>query len=662
MLSLQRARPERVHYEEVEGGRQISRVDVFMVDFGVGEAVAVRDIADLPEQLGLAEVPATAVRIVVAGLQPVCGDQDWASPAFMLAAGLCGSTCRGRVLLACAGTVWLDRCLAAGQELRAELLQAGLATTHPAHMESLYSMADQAGISHARAASLDSSLTTIESEPGPGAAVTRTAFLPRTDTTVYCYMSECVDPHHFYLQKIQDSRSLISLERDLPAAFAKQREESGAGYFRGRVGEAVLAWDDGRCHRAVLQRLVGERQAGPADKTAEPSVEEVWKVLLLDTGSVADVGSCSLAGCPAHLLARLPAQAVRCSLVGLRPAPGPGWTRQAGDLLFELSREVETDEPRVLECRVMQEQGVYSVLLRAEGSLAAQLVQQGHAQWEGTSHLQEQSLDQDKATDSEEDWDLPNGVNVEDIVDMEKLKEITKEGCENYLEEQLGPAQLNISHQLPQMTTELGTVETSEASLPRPVKVDQATARPAGLPSLALAGEAGCSKRVPEVEWRQDHVSVTITFTVQTIIDLTPEQVHLTVKQRQLQVQILTGPGQDTECYQTPLLALSHNVLPKETKVDVKPRSVKIVLEKSKRISWMQLTKQKFGWIKKDLWDSNSSDIEDFENSNAHKKETYGHQISCNRKEVKAECALESSSNESENEEEEDSDVDLINY
>lgn len=86
----------------------------------------------------------------------------------------------------------------------------GIATTN---MELLYNLADKAGIPRPEQEVEKESLDTSMAEEGVEIK-TRIAFLPREEI-IMVYMSECMSPSHFYLQKVAHTDSLDRLERDI---------------------------------------------------------------------------------------------------------------------------------------------------------------------------------------------------------------------------------------------------------------------------------------------------------------------------------------------------------------------------------------------------------------------------------------------------------------
>ena len=194
--------------------------------------------------------------------------------------------------------------------------------------------------------------------------------------------------------------------------------------------------------------MLGSRQVEEED--AEPRVDEMIRVFLVDTGMIVDVSTTDIAECKLEFVERLPFQAIRCSLAEVGPVDKE-WSSEAGDRLFDLTRDVETDEAMVVECLVVEKmEDQYRVKLRKGGTvdLALDLVESGLAAWLDSSvessfdsHVHE---NEKKLEDTKEDilsevskWDIPNGL-PEDVLNMDELYSATKDGCEQYLEDHLG--------------------------------------------------------------------------------------------------------------------------------------------------------------------------------------------------------------------------------
>eukprot|EP00092_Neocalanus_flemingeri_P029610 GFUD01032156.1.p1 GENE.GFUD01032156.1~~GFUD01032156.1.p1 ORF type:complete len:620 (+),score=228.68 GFUD01032156.1:1-1860(+) len=524
--------------------------------------------------------------------------------------------CRGRVLLHMSDTVWLDRCQVMVRqptlaryvctfETVSWLVNEGLATPNTNHMELLYKLADKAGIPRPEVESV--SLDTSMAEEGVEIK-TRTAFLPLEDM-VTVYMSECVSPSHFYLHRVAHMDSLDRLEKDITDWAKKENLPNYS--FRPKQDELVIVRPEWEISffRARVTKVLGSRQM--EGDVAEPRVEEMFKVFFVDTGMTADVSSSNMAECKMEFVDRLPFQAIRCSLAQVGPVDKE-WSSEAGDRFFDMTRDLETDEAAVVECIVVEKtEDEYRVKLRHGQNLAQDLVQRSLAEWLDSSlessidsledENERDTLKDDKKEDptaADTNWDIPNGL-PEDVLNMKDLYAVTKEGCEQYLEDQLGPAPVHQQFQPPPTNT-----RTVQTLTPSPARLST-TSLPPHMPSLAIVtGLTSCQTKVPHMVWSQDHQAVSLRVTINSMRDISPSQVFVGVKQQELTVQILevdvSEAGELYTLHQTPGLQLFGEVDPNMTKVKVMARGLTITLVKQRSVFWMQLSRQKFGWIKKD--------------------------------------------------------------
>eukprot|EP00090_Calanus_glacialis_P015764 TRINITY_DN24840_c0_g1_i1.p1 TRINITY_DN24840_c0_g1~~TRINITY_DN24840_c0_g1_i1.p1 ORF type:complete len:604 (-),score=265.68 TRINITY_DN24840_c0_g1_i1:51-1700(-) len=465
-------------------------------------------------------------------------------------------------------------------------------------------MAEKAGIPipEVRDESLDTSMVEEGVEVN-----SRTAFLPQEEV-VTAYMSECLSPSHFYLHRVAFVDILNRLEKDITDWVEKENIPSYN--FRPKEEEIVLVRAQGETFfsRARVVKLLGSRQVEEDD--VEPRVEEMIQVFLVDTGMVVDVSTTDMAQCKVEFVERLPFQAIRCSLAEVGPVDKE-WSSEAGDRLFDLTRDVETDEAMVVECLVVEKmEDQYRVKLRkgVAVDLALDLVESGLAAWLDSSvessfdsHVHE---NEKKLEDTKEDilsevskWDIPNGL-PEDVLNMDELYSATKDGCEQYLEDQLGSVPV---HQPPTTASQFVT-----PSIPTiPIKLSSSSTLPTDMPSLAIVtGLTSCQSVVPQMVWSQDHQTVFLRVTITSMMDIPPGQVFVGVKDQELTVQVLevdvSNAGELYTLHQTPPLKLYGKVDPLMTRVVVLARGLTITLGKQRSLFWMQLSRQKFGWIKKD--------------------------------------------------------------
>ena len=187
--------------------------------------------------------------------------------------------------------------------------------------------------------------------------------------------------------------------------------------------------------------------------------------------------------------------------------------------LFELTRSPD-DEAEVLECNLLSQdgEGVSCVQLRAGTCLAADLVAAGHADWDACSIS---SLDT-SASVRDAEVEAPNGVDT-DILDMEKLKEVTHRGLHDYLEDNI--AAVDESACLPSICTAVEglsvepkfELETVFSKDPKPIS-------PTSIPSLAVLENSQYHMKTPNILWSQtdQHLSLNVKF--YSALELSPEQ------------------------------------------------------------------------------------------------------------------------------------------
>ena len=324
-----------------------------------------------------------------------------------------------------------------------------------------------------------------------------------------------------------------------------------------------------------------------------------------------EVSVSNMAEYKVEFVERMPFQAILCTLAHVKPV-GKEWSKEAGDIFFDLTREGETDEALVVHCAVVEkDMDKYRVNLKNEFevNLAQELVDGGFAEWLDSSVESSFDTIEDQGNNDTEghikldalaeaaNWDVPNGL-PEDILNMKELYAATKEGCEEYLEDQLGSVPVKPPHQ---------HVESQDTSFTPtiPVKLSSTSTLPPDMPSLAVVdGLTVCQSSVPHVQWSQDHQTVLMRVSITSMRDITPGQVFVEVKDQELVVQVLevdvSEGSEQITIHQTPSLKLYGQVNPARTKVSVMARGINITLVKQRELFWKQLSRQKFGWIKKD--------------------------------------------------------------
>ena len=335
-----RARLQEMVYEVKDEQEKLVAVTVFLVDAGVQEEVPLADIAELGPEFGLAQHPAAAVRVVVGGVVPGDGDTSWGGQASLqLVAGLTAArgreaVCRGRVVLRLAGLLVVDRCQLLERqpvlaswvcrlETVAALLDTGHAARDPRPINTLISMADQAGITTHKpslSAAADMSLELAED----GESESRTAMLD-PEETVAVYMSECISPGRFYLTLAATAETLQKLEAEMMAWVAA---EPRRGYCGASVGELVAVLDSSTCRRGQVREVRACNVNTSRD--TELIIQNTFLIFFLDSGECDSVPGHNVFKCDPDFMTKVPFQAIPCCLGQVHAANGR-WSDEAGD-------------------------------------------------------------------------------------------------------------------------------------------------------------------------------------------------------------------------------------------------------------------------------------------------------------------------------------------
>ena len=140
---------------------------------------------------------------------------------------------------------------------------------------------------------------------------------------------------------------------------------------------------------------------------SEPKVEEIVRVFLVDTG----MSSSDIAECMVEYVERLPFQVIMCTLAEIGPT-GKEWSSEVGDRIFDMTRDMDTDEAMMIDCVVVEiVEDQYKVKLRNGLNLAQDLVDSGLAEWpENSVESSFDSLEQQVDSDDVTEWDIPNGL------------------------------------------------------------------------------------------------------------------------------------------------------------------------------------------------------------------------------------------------------------
>ena len=449
---------------------------------------------------------------------------------------------------------------------------------NPQHLEALQVLAKQAGTGLAL---LKQGFEPMEQIMAGEEGGQRQAFLSRAGK-VAVYMTECISPEHFFVTKVGDVNSRQKMESEL-GAWALEK-----GYpvytFNPSVGQVVMVQleeEEGEgWQRARVLAKLGAKQIGSAGDEA-PRVEEKFSVFCLDSGETLDVGGSKLGACPPSFVTKIPFQAVRCSLAGWTD-----WGKSAGDELFEITRDKATDQPLPLWCKVIDaDRGLYRVTLDDDrvggvGDLGDYLGKLGMATKDEMDEVEECSL--------EEGWDAPCGL--PDVLDMQQVLAATQAVGQNIISQEV-EENLDL------------TVPTVQQSLP--CETTPTTAAPLTLPRLLpelkiVKSRVNFKTRVPGVLWSQNSDSLLLTLDVAAMVDLRLDQVHLSLKGKELQIEVVQVEEGSVSLHSTGVLTLWEEVKAGGTTVQVKGPKVQVTLSKAHDFPWQRLVHQRFGWIQQD--------------------------------------------------------------
>ena len=106
--------------------------------------------------------------------------------------------------------------------------------------------------------------------------------------------------------------------------------------------------------------------------------------------------------------------------------------------------------------------------------------------------------------------------------------------------------------------------------------------------------------RVPGVLWSQNSDSLLLTLDVAAMVDLRLDQVHLSLKGKELQIEVVQVEEGSVSLHSTGVLTLWNEVKPGGTRVQVKGPKVQVTLSKADASTWQRLVHQRFGWIQQD--------------------------------------------------------------
>ena len=526
-----RAKLLEMIYEVKDEQESLVRVEVFLVDFGIKAEVELTDITELLPEFSYDNFPPCAVKVVIGGVVPGDGDTAWGTQAAMLLMGSCDLRndreviCRGKKILHLRDILILDRCqvmelqpLIGRYVLKFEtvssLLDGGHGMRDKRPLETITAMAERANIERQTISegTVDSDMSLELANDEAGGRRLRKEILS-DEVTELVYMTECYGPDNFYLTHISNADALNKLEDDMSRWF---KTEKNLTFNNPKVGDYVILFDNGLARRGKLEKV---EAVNVSERRGELVIQNKYTIHFLDAGDVTTVsGSDLMKECPEEFLTRLPIQAIQCRLGQVLPSPSGVWTSEPGDRLFEMTR-TEKDETSVLECNLLSrdESGVLVVQLRGAGvNLAEDLVKNGYAVWD------RQTLDSiEESSLTEPDFDAPNGLEL-DVVNIEKLKELTGQGMADYLDENLNfePREdskgLKLTLNSPKHCSSEGDIRNIRAGV---ISLDSS------IPTLAIPSDVQTTKKCPSITWSQTDESLNMEVKVFSRLELSPNQV-----------------------------------------------------------------------------------------------------------------------------------------
>ena len=528
-----RAKLLEMIYEVKDEKESLVRLEVFLVDYGIKAEVELSDITELLPDFSYDKFPPCAVKVVIGGVVPGDGDTAWGTQAAMLLMGRCGMrrdrdrdvVCRGKKILHLRDILILDRCqvmelqpLIGRYVLKFETVSSllvgghGMRDTRP--LETITAMAERANIETQAifegTVDSDMSLELVDDEAGERRL--RKAILS-DEVTELVYMTECYGPENFYLTHVSNADALKKLEDEMSRWF---KTEKNSKFHNPKVGDYVILSDNGLARRGRLEKVDA---VNVSERRGELVIQNKYTIHFIDAGDVTTVSASDLmAECPEEFLTRLPVQASKCRLGQVLPSPPGAWTSEAGDRLFEMTR-TEQDETEVLECNLLSrdESGVMVVQLRGGGlNLAEDLVTNGHAVWD------RRTLDSIEASsNTEPDFDAPNGLELE-VVNIDKLKELTAQGMTDYLDENFS-FEPREETKRPKLTSDSPKHCSSEGDT-RNIRAGVISSD-SSIPTLAVPADVQAATKCPSITWSQTDESLNMEVKVFTRFELSPNQV-----------------------------------------------------------------------------------------------------------------------------------------
>ena len=348
-------------------------VTLRLIDSGRAHCASAGDLHRLPPHLQSPCLPSAALRVTVAGLKPAEDEESWGSECLREVGGYLGrvavlgrdALCRGRVIRTGKDRLFLDRCELLVQQHHVNSW-VQLWETRSCLLRNKWAEPQQRGAVFDNL-KCHSEFACSRSSSKPGLGRSSAGELP-THEPCQVFISELFSPHLIFVQRADLLPRLSALRERIASDFAPRLMERDERWTP-EEGECVLVQkEDLGWERATVIELGGK-----------------VRLLLVDTGEQIEVKREEIFHCPSHFRVD-PAFAVPCSLARVSPFPGPTWSIEAGDFLFEITRRRDVDEPSLVYCSAVNtKSGGYQVRLSLVGEvdldLSEALVEREYAKW-----------------------------------------------------------------------------------------------------------------------------------------------------------------------------------------------------------------------------------------------------------------------------------------
>ena len=332
---------------------------------------------------------------------------------------------------------------------------------------------------------------------------------------------------------------------------------------RFRSQDKFVAVKEGDVYKRakVLEKLENSDQND--EEATEQRILDVYRVVFVDEGIEADVSVEKMFRVKSEIFPRLPFQAVRCGLAGVRPV-GSEWSRQAGDQLFDLTR-TSLDDPKLLHCRALHTDvdGAQLVELSCDGvRLARILTEEQHACVVSTPDLVETSSGEltDSEDDSEEDFVASNDL----LKDMMGLLKSEKEAAK------VREAPAKNKNDIPPSDTSSAKTHTLSLSPPSIVK------------------------KPVNILWSQTRGYVRLSVKVASKMDFTLDQVHVRCDSHTFSLQVAEEDHDESVLHGGEVLQLQNPVCPRKTEVKLVSGGLSVKIFKQEQKEWTQLCLSKW--------------------------------------------------------------------